>query len=299
MVPTVVPPANPERRFQHELRNLFVDLGFTEVYNYSFLSEETVRAFEFDPASHVRVANPIASDQALMRTSLLPGIWRNVVENAKHHDQFRLFEIGHEVHKRYEGLPEEVPHLVGAIYDRSGDGTAGLFEVKRAAECLIPGVEIVPAEAAPYEHPARTANVQWKHERVGRLFELHPSLVETGRAAVLDLDLHVVRSLAGGEVKYQPIRRFPSSGFDLSVVAGLRELAGKLEASIASFAGPLLESVEFVRQYSGPPLPEGQKSVSFRLTVGSPERTLSSDEVAAVRAQIIEGMRGLGYELRV
>ncbi len=49
------------RRFQHDVRNLFVDKGFTEVYNYSFLSEEAVRAFGFDPAAHIRVMNPIAS----------------------------------------------------------------------------------------------------------------------------------------------------------------------------------------------------------------------------------------------
>ena len=99
LVPSRVPPANPTRKFQHEVRNIFVDQGFTEVYNYSFLSEESVRAFGFDPAAHIRVANPIASDQALMRTSLLPGIWRNVLENAKHRESFKLFEVGLEIHK--------------------------------------------------------------------------------------------------------------------------------------------------------------------------------------------------------
>jgi phenylalanyl-tRNA synthetase beta chain len=68
---------------------------------------------------------------------------------------------------------------------------------------------------------------------------------------------------------------------------------------VASFAGPLAESVEFVRQYAGSPLKAEQKSVSFRVTVGSPERTLSSEEVGEIRARIIAGMRGLGYELRV
>ncbi len=299
LLPSTVPPANPERKFQHDARNLFVDLGFTEVYNYSFLSEEAVRAFGWDPGAHVRVTNPIASDQALLRTSLLPGIRRNIVENAKHHERFRIFEIGLEIHKPYEHLPEEVPHLVAAIYDRAGDGAAGLFEVKRAAECLLPGAQTQPCEAARYEHPARAAEIVWKGERVGRMFELHPSLVETGRAAVLDLDLHAVRRLATGEIKYTPIRRYPSSGFDLSVMAPLREHAAKLETAMSGFAGPLLESIEFVRQYAGPPLPEDRKSVSFRVTVGSAERTLSSDEVAAIRGRIIEGMRGLGYELRV
>jgi len=300
LVPCTVPPANPERKFQHEVRDVFVDQGFTEVSNYSFLSEEAVRAFGLDPASHIRVANPIASDQALMRRSLLPGIWSNLVENAKHRERFRLFEIGHEIHRGKPGrLPNEIPHLVAAIYDRSGDGADGLFEIKRATECLMRGVEATPAEALSYEHPARAAELIWKGSPVGRMFELHPRFLEVGRAAVVDLDLAVIQSRSGGEVKYTPIRRYPSSAFDLSVIAGLREHATALQRSLAGFAGPLVESVEFVRQYSGPPLPPDRKSVSFRLTAGSPERTLSSEEVGEIRQRIIDGMRVLGYELRV
>jgi phenylalanyl-tRNA synthetase beta chain len=85
-VPAAVPPGNPARRFQHDVRSLFVDNGFTEVYNYSFLSEESVRAFGFDPAAHIRVLNPIASNQELMRASLLPGIWKNVTDNARYRE---------------------------------------------------------------------------------------------------------------------------------------------------------------------------------------------------------------------
>jgi phenylalanyl-tRNA synthetase beta chain len=269
------------------------------VYNFSFLSEEAVRAFGLDPAAHVRVANPIASVQALMRTSLLPGTWKNVLDNAKHRESFRLFEIGLEIHKAEAGLPDEIPHLVAAIYDRQGDGRAGLFETKRAAECLLPGATAVPSEARSFEHPARSADLHWRGAVVGRFFELHPKLVESGRAAVLDLDLRVIESLAAAEVKFKPIRRYPSSAFDLSVVAPARAYSGTLESQAASFGGPLLESIQFVREYAGPPLPEGSKSVSFRVTVGSAERTLSSEEVSAIRAGMIAGMRGLGYDLRV
>jgi len=299
LVPASVPAANPTRKFQHGVRNILVDQGFTESYNYSFLSEEAVRAFGLDPAEHIRVTNPIASDQALMRTSLLPGIWRNVLENAKHRENFRLFEIGLEIHRRDGSLPDEVPHLVAAIYERHGDGAGSLFELKRTAECFLPGAQAVPVEARSFEHPARAARIEWKGSEVGRLFELHPRLVETGRAAILDVDLRAVQSLAEGVIKYTPIRRYPSSAFDLSVIAAAREHVGKLEAAVTSFAGPLLEGIQFLRQYSGAPLAEGQKSVSFRLTIGSSERTLSSDEVSDVRARIIDGMRGLGYELRV
>ena len=299
LVPASVPPENQERRFQHQARQIFADEGFTEVYNYSFLSEETVRAFGFEPAALVRVTNPIASDQALMRPSLLPGLWKNIADNLKHRDAFRVFEIGLEIHKRSEGLPDEIPHLAAAIYDREGEGVAALFEIKRAAECLLPGAQACPAAARPFEHPARAADLVWRGETVGRFFELHPSLLEAGRAAVLDLDLRVVERLAAREKKYAAIRRYPSGAFDLSVIAQLREYAGQLQSMIGSSAGPLLESIEFVREYSGPPLEPGRKSVTFRVTVGSPERTLSSDEIGEIRERIIQSMRDRGYELRV
>ena len=299
LVAAAVPPGNPERAFQHQVRSIFGDQGFTEVYNYSFIGEEDARAFGFDPAAHVRVSNPIASDQVLLRMSLLPGIRKNILENSKHRESFRLFEIGVEIHRRAEGLPDEIPHLMAVFYDRQGDGVAGLAEIRRAAECLMPGAQASPAEARPYEHPVRSAAILWRGERVGRAFELHPSLVESGRAAVLDLDLRLVRALSAGDLKYAPIRRYPSIAFDLSVVAAPRECVGDLQAAMASFAGPLLDSIEFVRQYSGPPLEAGQKSVSFRLTVGSPERTLSSEEAGEIRTRIIDGMRARGYELRL
>ena len=298
LVPSAVPHDNRERRFQHQARQIFADQGFTEVYNYSFLSEDVVRVFGLDPATHVRVTNPIAVDQALLRASLVPGLWTNIAENRKHRDAFRLFEIGFEIHKRAEGLPDEIPHLAAALYDRHGDGVDALFEAKRAAECLLPGARACPAEARPFEHPARAADVTWRGEIVGRLFELHPSLVGTGRAVVLDVDLRSIERLAASETKYTPIRRYPSSAFDLSVIADLREPAGQLQATIASLAGPLMESIHYVRNYTGPPLAAAQKSVTFRLTVGSPERTLSSDEVGEIREHIIQGLRQLGYQLR-
>ena len=298
-VPAVPPLPNEERLFHREVRAALVDLGFTEVYNYSFVNADQVRALGLDPADHVAVANPISSDQGLLRRDLIAGIRHNIEENSKHFDHFRLFEIGREIHKQAAGLPEEVPHLVAAVYARD-DGAAGLMELKRAAEHLMPGCDVVPVAARSCEHPVRAAEVHWKGQSTGRLFEMHPSLIETGRAAVLDLDLAVVQRLsAAGEKRYVPIRRFPSSAFDLSVVADLRDLVGDIRKKLETFAGDALVGMEFLCQYTGPPLPEGKKSVSFRLTVAAPGRTLATDEVGPIRARIIDAMRALGYDLRV
>jgi phenylalanyl-tRNA synthetase beta chain len=163
----------------------------------------------------------------------------------------------------------------------------------------MPGADVVPSAPRPYEHPARAGEVWWRGQTVGRLFEMHPSLME-GRAAILYMNLEAVLALTGREKRYTPLRRYPSSAFDLTVIAGARELAGDLLKKLISFTPPeLLERAEYVRQYSGAPLAENYKSVSFRITVGSADSTLSAEQVGAIRNSIIDGMRGLGYELRV
>jgi phenylalanyl-tRNA synthetase beta chain len=292
------PPDTPDRLFLRRIRALTAAQGFAEVYNYSFVNAAMARDFGFDAEAHVRVENPIASDQELLRVSLLPGLRKNLIENSRRLASFRLFEIGREIHPRAGQLPDEITHLAAAIYSRD-DGAAGLFEVKRLAECLMPGCRLEPAIALPYEHPERAAVVEWRGGDVGRLFELHPSMGVEGRAAILDIDLSKLRELEPGEAKYQPLRRFPTSAFDLSVVADAREPVGAIEKQLAAAAGDGLVEIEFVREYHGPPLAKGHKSISYRLTIGAADRTLSSEEVGALRERVIDAMRAAGYELRV
>jgi phenylalanyl-tRNA synthetase beta chain len=299
LIESVVPPESALRLYLRGVRNMAAAQGFTEVYNYSFVTEELVRAFDMEVAEHVGVTNPIASDQTLLRSSLLPAIRKNILDNSRHFQSFRFFEIGREIHARNSELPEEVPHFVAAIYTREGDGNASLFELKRLAECLMGGCQAQLAGARPFEHPERAATIAWHGEDVGRLFELHPSLGIEGRAAILDLNLAKMERLDHRDQRYQALRRFPVSAFDLSVVAGLREASGEIERQLENAAGNDLVAMEFVRVYTGAPLPEDRKSVSYRLTVAAPDRTLSSEEVAAIRNRVIEAMRAAGYELRV
>jgi phenylalanyl-tRNA synthetase beta chain len=296
LLPASVPPRNHTRAYHHLIRDLVTAQGFDEVYNYSFVNEEALRRFGLDPDAHVRVLNPIAADQTHLRKTLLPGIRKNIVDNMRFLDEFRLFEIGVEIHKRDSDLPDEVTHLCAAAYRKTGDAEA-LFELKRLAECIDPAVEVRPAAPQAWEHPARAAELVLRGETVGRLFEMHPSFVERGRAAVLDIDLDATMRLRKQDLRYQPVPRFPSSAFDLSVVVPAQALVGDIRRQIAGFAET--DAVEYVRQYSGPPLPDGTKSVSYRITVSAPDRTLSSDEVSTVRQRVITGMRGLGHDLRV
>jgi phenylalanyl-tRNA synthetase beta chain len=283
LIESVVPPEDASRKYLRATRDMATAQGFTEVYNYSFVTEEMARAFHMNLEKHVGVANPIASGQTLLRASLLPAILTNILDNSRHFQSFRMFEIGREIHARNRELPEEVPHFAAAMYAREGDGRESLFELKRLAECLMDGCEARPAAARPFEHPERAAIIAWQGEEIGRLFELHPSLGIKGRAAILDLDLGRMEKLDQRERRYEPMRRFPVSSFDITVEAPLRALAGDIEQKLAGAAGSDLVEIKFLGEY----VKGERKSVSYRLSVGAWDRTLTSEDVATIRDRVM------------
>ncbi len=300
---SIAPPSDPMHLYLRRLRTEIAGQGFTEVFNYSFVNDVEARRFLFDTKNHVAIRNPIASDLTHLRRSLLPGIFKDILENARHYPEFRLFEIGREIHPVPGFLPKEVTHLVAALYNIRGD-EQDFFELKRVAECLFPACTLSAVEARPYEHPARAAEIHWRDGVIGRLFELHPSLLEAegivGRAMLFDVDLEAAQDLAASRViKYSPLRKYPTSGFDLSVVADLKVPVLQIQDQLSRLAGQHLASIDFVRQYAGPPLLEGQKSVSYHLEVGALDHTLTAEEVTQIRSRIIQGMRELGFDLRV
>lgn len=298
LVACVPPPDNPQRSWRRRLRALAADRGFTEVYNYSFLSDEQASRFELNPEDAVRVLNPISSEQNVLRPSLIPGIFASIELNRKHQSSFRIFEIGREIHNQRPATPLERVHFVAALYAAEGDGRSGLFEMKGFAEALAPWAHYRPTtDVLGYEHPARTADIVLDTTVIGRLFEAHPAFIQ-GRAAVLDLNLDKLFELRPPEPTFVPIPRFPSSSFDLSVLVPERELSANTELSLREFAGPLLRKIEFLREYVGPQLPAGMKSISYRLTLESPERTLSSSEIQDIRNQVIQQMHAGGFETR-
>lgn len=297
--PAVPPQENHERAQHRKLRDTLRALGFTEVYNYSFVTEKQVAAFGFAESDLVRIANPIAAELAFMRPSLLPGILQNCEDNLRHFDEFQFFEIGREIHARPgEGeLPAETNYLA-VVHCTKAEGDSHLYALKRVARNLFAGARLEPEAALGHEHPFRAARVDWQGETIGRFFEFHPTKLEA-RAAVLYVNLDQALRLQPGTVRYAPLRRYPTSAFDLSVVVDRREYSGKVQDAMVRLAGEQLVDVEFLRVYEGAPLPEGQKSLSYRLVVGARDHTLSHDEVTAIRDQVIAGLEAEGHSLRV
>jgi phenylalanyl-tRNA synthetase beta chain len=293
LTPSVVPQSNASRIFFNQVRQLAADFGYTESYNYSFVSDELATRYGFAPESHLRLENPLASDLNLMRLSLVPRIGENVNENRKHFDEFRLFEIGREIHPTVAGqLPDEKNFLVATSYRKADKTAECLNDVKLLAQALIPGFSVQPRESRIFEHPFRSADLIWQNEKVGRLFEFHPKFVEVGRAAVVEIDLERLMQMAPSAAKYRAIRKVPASSFDLSLTIKPRDLISDLRETLRGAAGEALEQIEFLADFV---LPDGNRSVSHRFVVAASDRTLSNEEVSAIRARMIDAAKTVGY----
>ncbi len=139
-------PRNLDHEQHRAIRAAMVGQGFTEVSNYSFISDADAAMFGYSTDKLLQVANPIIADQKYMRPALLPGIRRNLADNSRYFNEFRLFEIGRAYSKRADGAPKERTHLMAAIYGRETNG-ANLLEMKRVLQYVAAGAKIVPAKA--------------------------------------------------------------------------------------------------------------------------------------------------------
>ena len=120
--------------------------------------------------------------------------------------------MGREIHPKPGSLPDETQHLVAVLYN-AHSGEHDFFELKRVAECLFPKVELSAAEPHIWEHPFRTAEMRLHNLAIGRLFELHPSLLEAkkieGRAFLLDVNLDLAQTVARVAAPYEPCAAIP------------------------------------------------------------------------------------------
>jgi phenylalanyl-tRNA synthetase beta chain len=199
--------------------------------------------------------------------------------------------------------------VVGSRAPRSwrggGEGRADFHSVKGVLEALAAqlGVELglAPAEQ-PFLHPGRSAEVSAGGSAVGWLGEVHPLVCRSWdleAAVAFELDAAPLLAAASlGEEVYEDVTTFPAVYQDLAVVVAAEVPAREVRAAVESGGGELLRSAEVFDLYEGEQLGEGRKSLALRLEFRAADRTLTDEEVAALRERIAESLREIGGSIR-
>jgi phenylalanyl-tRNA synthetase beta chain len=116
---------------------------------------------------------------------------------------------------------------------------------------------------------------------------------------VLELDLEALLDRVPERIVYEDVISFPAVRQDLAFVVDVGVPAGGLFSAAREAASPELREIRFLSDYREPPIPAGKKSIAFSVAFQSPERTLTDEDAARLRARIVEALkRDFDAELR-
>jgi phenylalanyl-tRNA synthetase beta chain len=298
-------------RFRRRIREALAAAGLLETTSYSFASAADLGLTGDHDA--VKVANPLAADDAFLRTSLIPGLLRAVGQNmARQVRAAALFEVGRVF---FPGDPVEEHDRVAAAF--SGQAAAGYPEpardfdfsdAKGVLEVALDGLGVSEWELGDPPprhtfHPARAASVYVGGELAGEVGELAPRLLEEldlpRRVALFELEVAVLAKNRREHVKYREISRHPPNRRDLAFIVDASVRAGELRRALIEAGGALVDEVVLFDVFTGPPVPEGKKSLAFSVDFRAPDRTVPDEEADAAVRQIVERLqRDFGAELR-
>lgn len=286
----------------------------------------------------LKLANPLSDRHEYMRPTLLGTLLETIAENRRFSQRVAVFEVG-RTYTMAEGtslenrqLPQEKRTLsiglTGARLplSRFNPKDAGetdrfdFFDIKGIVEHLISRLNITSkkltlkatdAGLRTSFHPGRSAELYLEGVRdksapvlVGVLGEIHPKVAEEfglnplERVAAAQIYIEPLAGLLEREL-YKTVTRMPVVTQDLAIVVSDETPAGRVQELIKETGGALLSEVTLFDLYKGKPIPDGKKSLAFRLAFHPQDKTLTEEEVTKIR-QKIEGrlVREVGAETR-
>jgi len=297
----------PDQLLLRQVRESLRGVGLTEVIQMSLCHPTK--------SNQVTVANPIAIEYSALRSDLVSGLIDACVYNlSQGNGCLSGFEIGRIFSKDEDGINEtdSLAGIFGGEYACVAFGAASpsgvwqhnsqplnWYEAKGLLDTVFQRlgltVEYQPDQKETYLHPGRTASLWISGERLGTFGELHPQLREQkdlpDQVYVFELDLYTMLDAMNRQLIpiFQPFSSYPKSDRDLAFFVPNKVSVAELQRSISHTGGELLESATLFDQYLGEGVPEGQRSLAFRLIYRAIDRTLTEIDINPVH-QKIRGM---------
>ena len=298
-------------RIEQKARHIAEYCGFSQGMCYSFESPKVFDKLLLaadDPARQaITIANPLGEDFSIMRTVSLNGMLISLATNYNRRNKdVRLYELGNIYLPKslpLTELPEERMQFTLGMY-----GDCDFFDMKGVVEEFLESIGMHkresydPKAGRNYLHPGRQANILYEDQLIGYLGEVHPEVCDNydlkTRAYVAVLDIPAILPYATFDRKYEGIAKYPAVLRDISMVVPKSVLAGQIEAVIAQRGGKILEDYRLFDIYEGDQIKDGYKSMAYSITFRAKDRTLEEADVTGAMKKILNGLEGMGIELR-
>ena len=309
---------NAMTALKDELRDALASAGMQETISYPLVGPDDLAKLNRDGHNAeplLRVANPMSAEQDVLRPTLAASILNTLAYNQGHNDGgFRLFELGRAfIPQDSELPPNRLPpsplplsplpmerELVAGVmsgprYDAnwlSGSEPLDFFDLTGTLTTALERIGIaVSYQSAdgPLFHPGRCASIAVAGAQpgdVGTVGELHPDIREAfdlGPDPVIYFELRLddllsaARGEGNAENRFQSLSRFPAANRDLALVVPENVPASQVQHLIERVR--LVERAELFDVYAGENVPEGTRSLAFRIRFRAADRTLTNEDV--------------------
>jgi len=253
----------------------------------------------------VVLQNPLSDAQSVLRTTLLGSLLDTVSRNLHRNNRdLKLFELRRVFFPSAEGpLPAERKMLAGVLAGNrcpvqwnQPREAVDFFDLKGVLDVLassfgIPSLRLAPSAELPGLHPGLSGTILIHATQAGVAGKLHPNVGEAfdiaGDVFVFELDFSPFVAAFLNPKTYRPFLRNPSVQRDIALVMDQDVSCARVLDRLRAFVDRRVTEMELFDLYRGPQLPEGKKSLAFRITYQDPERTLTDEEVNELQDELL------------
>lgn len=307
------------------VKDTIVACDLFEAITYGVTGLETVAAFDGKlpvASDYLQLENPLTPERSVMRRDILPELLAVASTNLRERERVAFFEVGHVFHQGDALLPAEPRRLAivmaGLREPRSWFAPEPpvfeFWDLKGVIEALLRRLNLQDSVAwAPLQderfHPGRSAQLLVigvngaEPAPIGIAGELHPAARDrlgfaVSRVCAAEIELDTLLALKQ-PIEFRSIPRQPATNQDIAVIVPEAVPTERVRATILENAGPMLERLELFDVYTGAPIPDGQRSLAYRMSFRAQDRTLEDAEISKLREKIARKLQSeLGAAIR-
>ncbi len=290
------------QEYERQLGSICRSMGMDEIITYSFISPSCYDKIRLPADSSLRdslkILNPLGEDTSIMRTTTLPSMLEILTRNYNFRNKSaKLYEIGRVYFKRPDGLADEPKILSMGCYGEGMD----FYTIKGNVEELLDAIRVKGKvsfkadKTNPSYHPGRCAKVYIDDCCIGTVGQIHPLTAANygidDELFCAELSFEGMFDKLVGRPIYKALPRFPATTRDLSVVCKAEVTVGQLQDTILASGGEYLKDCSFVDVYTGAPIQEGYKSVTFALTLRADDQTLTDEHAEQTMNAVLDALK--------
>ena len=303
-----------ERRIKEYLA---IRCGMQEIFTYPWMEESYVNAVLQSTEGILSLSTPPSPAERFVRSSLLPNLCKAVVKNERYFDEFSIFETAQvfrdenytSPYDPREKLPSQRKNVAGAFVTTDKDITALFRKAKGVVEMMARYVHMEALTFRQTEKPVWADNVVWLNiyrgeEKVGDLALLSKKVsmacgIKNLNVMLFQLDQDSLVPLKSRTNTFTHMAEYPMTDYDISLLLDGSVQWKDVLQTVGGIKSELLHGASFVDEYRGKQVPEGKKSLTLRLSIGSKEKTLTSSEIEEVASNVLNKIaKRFGAELR-